>query len=440
MRKRALAIVLGLLVSAPGWAQVPAAPPVRIGNPQPATPMLPKLPPVPSAPSPEPLPTPMPIPGEVGAEVLPPGTVVSPPMVRPPMPVTGAPIEVPPGPTVWSSFEYLMWRAKGGLLPPLIAATFGDATMVAPHPLSAFPASNDRINSDIFDGFRVTAGYWLDKPHGTGVEARYTRLFHAEDVQNFTGTPRSFMVRPFWDESRDLPALFLLSTPSGTMQGLAQIRTSFDSEGFEGNYLMRGPTMIGEESHWIIGLRYWDLEEDLTIAAGSRAGGMGVGTFDTFATRNRFFGGQFGGRFNFTRNKLSIDLVLKLAAGAMVEEASITGGTNAVLPSGAAVSRPGGFLALPSNMGDHMRTKLAVIRDTTITVSYCVTENISLRLGYDMTMVYNVVRPGEQMSLNINPTLFPFSPAPRAPLLPSFRFNEEEFWMYGLSFGVAVQF
>jgi hypothetical protein len=402
--------------------------------------MLPKLPAVPSAPEPAPLPMPMPMPGDFGADVLPPGTVVSPPMVRPPMPVTGAPIEVPPGPTVWSSFEYLLWRAKGGLLPAIITASFGDTTMTAPHPLSAFQVSNDRINSDLFDGFRITAGYWLDKPHGTAVEARYTRFNHADTVADYAGTPRSFMSRPFWDESRDMPALFLLSTPSGALQGLAQVQTSFDSQGFEANYWRRGPTMIGEESHWIFGFRYWDLDEDLTVAAGSRAGAMGFGTFDSFATRNRFFGGQFGARFNFTRNKLSIDLILKLAAGAMVEEASITGGTTVFLPSGLAVTRPGGFLALSSNSGDHMRTKFAVIRDTTISVSYCLTENVSLRLGYDMTMVYKVVRPGEQMSLNINPTLFPFSPTPTAPLLPSFRFNEEEFWMYGISLGVAVQF
>lgn len=439
MRKTWAAAVAGLLLAGTAVAQTGASPPVRISTPLPAAPMLP--PPPPAPPKLPALPeTPLPPPAEFGVGELPPGTVVSPPFVQPPLPVSGAPIEIPPGPHVWASFDYLMLKVKGGLLPPLVTSAFGSPSMASPDPFSAFMVSESKINSGLHDGFRLTGGAWLDKPDGTGVELRYSRLFHDEHVQDLAGVPRTFLSRPFWDELHNAPALFLLSNPAGTMQGVAQIRTTFDTEGFEANFLRRGPAMIGEAFHWILGVRFWELQEDLTVAAGSQIGGMRAGSFDTFATRNRFYGTQFGGQWHFTRNSLAIDLTLKVASGAMLEDVSILGGSTALLPSGARVDRPGGFLALASNSGGHSRTKFATIPQLSLAVAYCLTDNIKLRVGYDLMYVYKVIRPGEQIDLGINPNLLPFSPTPTPPLRPDFRFNDETFWMQGCSVGLVVQF
>ena len=62
--------------------------------------------------------------------------------------------------------------------------------------------------------------------------------------------------------------------------------------------------------------------------------GMQAGSFDTFATRNRFYGTQFGGQWRFGRNNFTFDLTLKVASGAMLEDVSILGGSTALLPSG----------------------------------------------------------------------------------------------------------
>ena len=150
--------------------------------------------------------------------------------------------------------------------------------------------------------------------------------------------------------------------------------------------------------------------------AGSEAGGMAVGSYDSFTTRNRFFGPQFGAKLNWARSGFTFDVAFKLAVGAMMEQATIQGGTTAMLPSGMRFYRPGGFLALSTNSGVHDRTKLAFMRDTTFSFGYSITENIALRVGYDLLWVSNVVRPGEQASLNINPTLLPFSATANRPV------------------------
>ena len=174
--------------------------------------------------------------------------------MRPPAPVPAAPIEIPPGPQFWATLDYIAWRTKGALAPATVAVVLGGAARATPiNPLSAFEVNDNRINGDLQNGFRLTAGYWLDKPFGTGVEARYTNFINVDHSSTYFGSPVTALVRPFWNESTNHPALFQLSAPDGSLLGIARVRTAFDSDGFEGNYLWRGSAMFSESAHWIVG-------------------------------------------------------------------------------------------------------------------------------------------------------------------------------------------
>jgi hypothetical protein len=193
--------------------------------------------------------------------------------------------------------------------------------------------------------------------------------------------------------------------------------------------------------HWVIGLRYWSLEESLLVSAVSRSSVVGVSEFDSFSTRNRFYGPQVGGNWHWDRGRLSIDLTLKTAVGAMTEETGIDGGSTALLPSGARLDRPGGLLALQSNMGDFSRTKLALVNDLSLGLGYRLADNVQLRLGYEFFGVSNVLRPGQQIDLGVNPTLLPFNSGPvSGPIRPLYRPDGEVFWMHGINVGLVVQF
>src|SRR5947209_4348431 len=233
------------------------------------------------------LPAPPPVPGpasDFGTDCPP----INPnpfPDVRPPMPVTGAQIEVPPGPMYWTAAEYLFWRAKGGLVPPLVVGVYSSANPPLPtDPRTAFPVSDDRINGDLKSGYRLRFGTWLDKPTGTGVEAIYTSFLSTENVNSFVGNSNVILARPFVNVVQRNPSLLSLSNTTGTLQGIAQVRSTFDSDGAELNMLRRGPAMIGDEMHWVIGFRYWSLEESLLVDAASQASGLGVSEFDSFST------------------------------------------------------------------------------------------------------------------------------------------------------------
>ena len=361
--------------------------------------------------------------------------------VRPPMPVTGAPIEVPCGPMFWAGAEALFWRAKGGLVPPLVVGVYTSANPPLPaDPRLAFPVSDNRINGDLKSGYRLYGGIWLDKPHGTGIEAVYTAFLSSDNTNGFVGGSNVVLARPFVDVVRRDPALMRLSDPAG-LQGLALVHSTFDSHSLELNMLRRGPAMIGEEFHFILGARYWSLEESLVIGSGSRAGGLTVTGFDAFATRNRFLGPQVGGNWRWDRGRLGIDLTFKWSIGGMQQETAIAGASSAVLASGARIDRSGNLLALASNIGDHERTKLVWLRDTALNVSYRVSDHVQLRLGYQLLWVSSVLRPGQQIDLGVNPTLLPFNPGPVSGVIrPWYQPDGEMFWMHGFNLGVAVQF
>jgi Putative beta barrel porin-7 (BBP7) len=364
------------------------------------------------------------------------------PGVRPPMPVSGAPIEIPCGPMIWTQVDYLLWRAKGGLVPPLVVGVYTSANPPLPtDPRMAFPVSDDRINGDLKSGYRLGAGVWIDKPNGTGIEAIYSSFLSTENTNTFVGGSNVILARPFVDVVQRNPSLLRLSDPAGTMRGIAQVRSTFDSNGAELNVLPRGPAMIGEEMHWILGVRYSSLEENLTVAAASTSNGLSVSDFDSFTTRNRFYGPQVGGNWHWDRDRLGIDFTLKMAIGGMTQETSIDGGSTAMFTSGARLDRPGGLLALQSNIGDFNRTKLAWVRDTSLGLTYRVMDNVQLRLGYEFFWVSSVLRPGQQIDLGVNPTLLPFNGGSvSGPIRPWYKPDGEIFWMHGVNVGVAVQF
>src|SRR5262245_38584436 len=176
MRFAVWTIIAGTLVAGTLAAQGPVAPqPMIAGAPAAILPPPPLPAPVPNELPPAP-------PDGFAVGTLPQGVIVSPPAVRPPMPVPGAPIEIPPGPMYWVAADYLLWRSKGGMLPPLVIAANTNSSL---DPRVIVPLSDDRINGDLQSGFRLQGGLWLDKPHGMGVEVIYTKFLGTSDVATF---------------------------------------------------------------------------------------------------------------------------------------------------------------------------------------------------------------------------------------------------------------
>ncbi|MCH8839334.1 MAG: BBP7 family outer membrane beta-barrel protein [Planctomycetes bacterium] len=91
----------------------------------------------------------------------------------------------------------------------------------------------------------------------------------------------------------------------------------------------------------------------------------------------------------------------------------------------------------PTNAGDYSRNKFSVIPEIGATVGFQLTPRLRLTGGYTLVYWGNVVRPGDQIDLHVNPTYLA-SPLPNPllpPFSPAFAFNETDFWAQGVNIG-----
>ena len=137
----------------------------------------------------------------------------------------------------------------------------------------------------------------------------------------------------------------------------------------------------------------------------------------------------------------------KVALGTMQQRVSVNGylETNDYTNYGPTQIYPGGYFALPTNIGDHSRNAFAVVPEIAFNLGYRLTPQTTVHLGYSLLYASGVARPGDQMNRNINPTMTvswgndpPVKPV--GPAQPTFAVNTSDLWAQSLSIGVAYRF
>jgi hypothetical protein len=170
-------------------------------------------------------------------------------------------------------------------------------------------------------------------------------------------------------------------------------------------------------------------------------------TSDNFETTNNFYGLQAGLRARFDQGSFFAAGTAKVALGAMSQKVDINGSlvTNDFTDFGPTVMYPGGYFALPTNIGSHTRTAFAAVPEVNLNAGWRMTPSATLTLGYSFLYVSNVVRPGNQIDRNLNTSQsIAFNEDPNAKLVgiaqPQFQYNDTSFWAQGVSLGLAVRF
>jgi hypothetical protein len=207
------------------------------------------------------------------------------------------------------------------------------------------------------------------------------------------------------------------------------------------------------------GFRYLDLDLDIAVRrntvfasdlsafpaflplAGSR-----LEERESFATSNRFYGGQVGAaaRFYFT-DRLAMDAHAKIALGITREEVRIEGSQTRTAPDGTRTVVPAALLALPSQRGRFDQDRFAQVPELGARVRCFVSDHVSLTAGFTALYWSRLVRPAEQLERVANVTQIPNFPgsaaAPPADLTrPTVPFNQSSLWLLGMTFGVEVKF
>lgn len=351
----------------------------------------------------------------------------------------------------WASFEYLGWVPRGMELPPLATTSVGtnvpanDAGVLGRGPTRVL-FGGEEVFDDAFSGGRLQIGLWLDPQHKWAVVGDYFEL--NGETESFSGASggNQILARPFFNILTGAEDAQLISYPGLATGSLSiDVETSFVGGGFnfrrQTNCVTgQGWSLLGDSrtpfqsrSDFLTGYRYVQLDEAITISEvlnESSAPNTRFNIEDSFRTTNQFNGWDLGVAYQRQRGHWSLELLGKMALGVTRQTVDIAGSTriNGVPGTG------GGLLAQTTNIGSYSRDTFTILPELGANLGFDLTSNLRLKAGYSLIFWSNVVRPGDQIDMDINPNLFP--PAiPGGAGRPEFVFRDTDFWVQGASFG-----
>ena len=405
-----------------------------------------------------PAPAPAPVPAPAPLVAAPPkdweGVYDAAPMMPPQ--VDGSYIAGPAPARWYVGAEYLLWRTKNDQAPPLL--TTGSLPLfVGNLPAGALGRGDTVVLQDgnidhgWQSGGRFTAGFFLDDCAEKAIEVSGFFLGQRSARANVSSAQTPIIARPFFDVNQGQEAVELVTFP-GLSTGRATVNAPSQLWGLEANLACKACCGCDYRVNWLAGARFLSLRESITIqedvTTPASAQGAGLGLQDTralitdrFATSNQFYGGQVGAEGRWIRGRFTLDGKAKIALGVTQQSLDVSG-TQVFLRGVNPDPRPGGALALPSNIGHFTRSRVAVIPEVGATIGYYATDWMRVSVGYNFLYWSDVVRPGDQIDRNINTNQVPnFGVTPFNTNPPPQRlFRSTDYWAQGLTFGVELNY
>lgn len=414
------------------------------------------------------------------------------------MPAIG-PVES--GPVFYGSADYLLWHIRKGDLPTamttvpvgLISVDISDLFSANPSGSPSFPGASavgfapvsivnqatfgagTRSNIGSQNGGRFTLGFWLDEDMSYGMEAQFLFLERGSDdfaaVSSQQGN--QFLVNTGF--TRDLFVIgaggtttllrtfdiFAVREATSSLVG----NTSATLYGAEINARSTGIRVGGIDFAGLAGFRYLSFNDTLTVVNNLRLFrpiGLAPTSGDTsaslsqdltFLTRDRtrvynnFYGGQIGLDIDAKFGSFFINARLKAAFGNMHQVAQVDSRTTAInndpqRPSPPSYGINGGLLASPADNGRHTRDVFAFLPEGNFKFGYQFADCLRGYIGYDVLSIGHTARAGNTTVINtLNTTVTVAGGTTNINLSqPSFRFNDQDTWIQGLTFGLEVKY
>jgi hypothetical protein len=343
---------------------------------------------------------------------------------------------------------------KGADLPPLVTTsppnTPASQAGVLGAPGTSVLFGDTRVNDDVRSGGRFALGWWVNDCHTLGVEGDFFMLSSQGTgfVASSTGDP--ILARPFFDANTGKASSELIAFPGQLSGGVAANSASTGILGADALLRANLCHSCNYQLDIVGGYRYLHLsdhlvvDESLLVTNPSNPNLVPQGTTiqlnDRFDTSNDFHGFAFGFRGALQSGPWVLQGRAQLAVGDNIEVVNISGATTVTVPSFAPVTRPGGLLALPSNIGRFSREQGEVIPEFGARLGYQVTPNLQIFTGYTLLYWSSVVRAGNEVDQVVNPNLLPGAGAATGPQRPMPLLNGSAFWAQGIELGLELRF
>lgn len=347
--------------------------------------------------------------------------------------------------------EFLYWWLSGDAYPPLVTTSPDDTPRVDAGVLGEDDTSilfgNDTLNGGGRAGVRTVFGVYLTDC--TRLEGDWFTLGSKGSQFNHSSDGDPILARPFFNLSSGQQDANLIAYP-GVFDGRIDIRANTEFMG-AGIHLARNLSYCGDccgyhKLDFVYGFRYLGLYEDFSVNTTSEVEGQStapIGTVfsvhDAFSTSNSFFGGNVGVSGEANRGRWYFTGAARLGIGGTREKVAVGGSTRVRQPGEDGATFDGGLLAMPTNIGKYSTNAFGLVPHLELRVAYCVTRQIKWTVGYDLMYWSRVVRPGDQISLFVNPTQGSGQELRGTPG-PLFPFKETDLWITGVSTGFEFTF
>jgi hypothetical protein len=408
-----------------------------------------------------------PVPGQTASPYLPPESPALPAQATQSTPGEAGCLADPgafPGAPGLFSFDadYVLWSFPKSRQPVGIGRTGS-----AGSPTLLETLGDEHLNRQLHSGGRFALGYWLTDPNPyvpggevprLGAEARF--FFVPQRSVDFRDDLYTTLVRPFFDLNNRQESSVVVAAP-GLATGSLNATASRSMWGAEANawgnvyYDHLGTTCSVDV---MAGLRYLDLDENARIGRVSSfvANPQGFPDFaplagnriveqESFATRNRFYGGQVGVRSRlYVDEGVVVTSQFQLALGNTNEEITIQGSQVRTTPAGQTIVSPGALLALPSNIGRFHRDKFTQVPEFNVNMAFPITGHLTLAVGFTALYWSRVAPVGAQVDRVIDITQIPSFPGaatatPTGLSRPQVPFNEAGLWLLGTFLSAEVK-
>jgi len=330
----------------------------------------------------------------------------------------------------WIGAEYLRWRLDGANdLPPLL--TDGPATEPLDevgqldNPTTRILFGDETVGEDWRGGYRIYGGVWLDCCQCWGINADYFDTCGGDDNFISGSSADRIVTRPFFNAETGEEDTQLVDVPN-ELEGTVEINSSDDFSG-AGVALQRrlwqccDPCGCGPSSqvYMLGGYRHYRYDSDLIITENllvlpgtttPLVPGTTIFVEDRFSTENEFHGGELGFQGMVQRSCWWLDGLFKVAVGSHRRVVTIDGQTINTVPNAGTAEFEGGFLTSEvTNIGRYADNTIAVIPEFRLGVGSQLTNNLSVRAGYNLILWNAVARAGSQLppGLEVDPRNLP---------------------------------
>jgi hypothetical protein len=340
--------------------------------------------------------------------------------------------------------KFLYWRLEDS---PSIIELVREGTVAAP--ATELVMGGERIHNPWRPGGKFGLIYWPKQYCGYGIQANYFFLpsKSTEQTVESSGALNSAVLSiPFFNVNLPGVSLINIASPGGIspFSGEATLNVANKMQGAELNVI--SPTKMWKTIPYntVIGLRYWEFQDKLLFTTNSPLldGSDVFETEDAFKARNKFLGLQLGSGAHYQLpHKAFLKAKGTVALGAMYSELEVDGSLRTTDFNAMRLIQefPGGYFALPSNMGRHHRFRLAAIPEFNFKFGYNVDESFSWFIDYSFLYVTDVVWSGTQLNRNINPNQSAAIVGPLPPFVgsaqPEAKLNSNSLWIQGFALG-----